>query len=184
MLRRALVDYRAVAVSPTRIRLARPGMAVTLNGIAQGDITDRVADLLRAECVEHTLVNLGEYRALGAHPTGRAWKVGIKDPHDAAALADKVDLTDRAIATSAVTGTVFDPHGRRHHLFDPAVGRPARGLTSASVIARNARDADACSTAMLATSEPLKLDHVASFGVEWAFAIDAAGTNRTWMARA
>src|SRR5690606_33904156 len=41
----ALVDWRGVSVDAGRVALARPGMAITLNGIAQGYITDRVADL-------------------------------------------------------------------------------------------------------------------------------------------
>ena len=45
---RALVDQRSVAVDPAHVSFARPGMAITLNGIAQGFATDRVAALLRA----------------------------------------------------------------------------------------------------------------------------------------
>src|SRR5262249_12903088 len=43
---RALVDWRAVDLGTRRIAL-RPGMGVTLNGIAQGYVTDRVIDILR-----------------------------------------------------------------------------------------------------------------------------------------
>ena len=37
-------------------------MAITLNGIAQGFITDRIADLLRNEGFEQAVVDLGEWR--------------------------------------------------------------------------------------------------------------------------
>ncbi len=180
---RALVDYRAIDVSAKRIALARPGMAVTLNGIAQGDITDRVADLLRAEGLRHALIDLGEFQALSSHPSGRPWKVGVKDPYDHAALLSKVALTDRALATSAITGTQFDPDGRHHHLFDPNSGRPSRGLVSASVIARQARDADAFSTALLAAPEPMMPEAVAQMGVEQVITVDAEGTIEEWRAR-
>ncbi len=172
---RELVDYRALDVSAERIAFARPGMAMTLNGIAQGDITDRIADLLRAEGLRHSLIDLGEFRALSSHPSGRPWKVGVKDPHKAESLLTKVDLTDRALATSATTGTRFDSLGRHHHLFDPGSGRPSRGLVSASVIARRARDADAFSTALLASPEPLAAESVAHMGVERVLTVDAAG---------
>ena len=56
---------------PGRIGFRRPGMAVTLNGVAQGYITDRVADLLRVRGFDNVLVELGEIRALGRHPDGR-----------------------------------------------------------------------------------------------------------------
>ncbi len=175
-----LVDYRAVDVSAKRIAFARPGMAVTLNGIAQGDITDRIADLLRAEGLRHSLIDLGEFHALSSHPSGWPWQIGIKDPHDASSLLSKVDLTDRALATSATSGTRFDPLGRHHHLFDPTSGRPSRGLVSASVIARRARDADAFSTALLASQGPLAAEAVAQMGVEGVLTVDAAGVLGEW----
>ena len=63
-LRATLVDYRRIQPGAARIDLP-PGMAITLNGIAQGFITDRIADLLRNEGFEHAMVDLGEFRALG-----------------------------------------------------------------------------------------------------------------------
>lgn len=177
---RALVDFNAVDVSAKEIAFARPGMAVTLNGIAQGEITDRVADLLRAEGLEHALIELGEFRALSSHPAGRPWNVGVKDPHRNDAVLAKVPLTDRAIATSATTGTQFDSRGRYHHLFDPNAGRPSRGLVSASVVARRAMDADAFSTALLASPEPLAPSAVAHLGIEQVLTVDAEGDLKEW----
>ena len=144
------------------------------------DITDRIADLLRAEGLRHSLIDLGEFRALSSHPSGRPWKVGVKDPHESDSLLTKVDLTDRALATSATTGTRFDRLGRHHHLFDPSSGRPSRGLVSASVIARRARDADAFSTALLASPEPLAAENAAHMGVERVLTVDAAGALGEW----
>ena len=138
---RRLVDYRAIDIEPSEIRLARPGMAITLNGIAQGYITDRVADLLRAHGIERTLIDLGEIHALGARPDGHPWQVAI-DGREAEA---PIDLVDRAIATSSPAGTAFDRTGRFHHLFDPASGQPSETATQVSVIAALA---DALSTAL------------------------------------
>ena len=61
----ARVGQDALEVDAARIRLARPAMSVTLNGIGEGYITDRVVDLLRAGGVEHAMVNMGEIYALG-----------------------------------------------------------------------------------------------------------------------
>ena len=181
---RGLVDYRALDVSAERIAFARPGMAVTLNGIAQGEITDRVADLLAAEGLEHALIDLGEFRALSSHPAGRSWRIGVEDPRAPGALLTEVALTGRAIASSATTGTRFDAAGRHHHLFDPRSGRPSRGLVGASVIARRARDADAFSTALLAAPEPLAPEAVAQLGIERVLTVDAEGAIGDWRAPA
>lgn len=181
---RELVGYRALEVSPRRIAFTRPGMAATLNGIAQGDITDRVADLLRTEGLQHALIELGEFRALSGHPTGRPWQIGVKDPWNETALLSKLPLTDRALATSATTGTQFDAQGRHHHLFSPQAGRPSQGLVSASVVARRARDADAFSTALLAARAPLAPQSAAHMGIEQVLTVDAGGGLSEWRAPA
>ena len=157
-------------------------MAVTLNGIAQGDITDRVAKLLATEGLTNSLIDLGEMRALGEHPEGRPWRVGVKDPFDSGSLVTQLNLTNRAIATSSVTGTVFDTSGRQHHLFDPKSGRPSHGLISASVIARRATDADAFSTALLTADAPLSFDLGIRMGVEQVVTINRDGAVTNWNA--
>src|SRR6185503_17990117 len=68
------VGFDKVLVHQDRIAFARPGMALTLNGIAQGYITDRIVALLRSGGIDHSLVDLGETRALGSHPDGRSWE--------------------------------------------------------------------------------------------------------------
>lgn len=143
-----LIDWRGVAVAAGRITLARPGMALTLNGIAQGYATDKVAALLRAAGMAQVLVDLGETRALGHHPDGRPWRVGIADPADPGRIAARLDLADAALATSGGYGTRFDPAGRFNHLIDPQSGRSAPALRSVSVLARDATTADAASTAL------------------------------------
>lgn len=140
---RQLVDHHAVDIEASKIRFARPGMGVTLNGIAQGYITDRVADLLRTRGIEQTLINLGEIHALGTRPDGRPWQIAI----DGRRQGEPIELIDRAIATSSPASTVFENSGSFHHLFDPATGKPSEGTLSPSVIAENATVADALSTA-------------------------------------
>lgn len=143
-----LVGWRGVSVDIGRIAFTRPGMAVTLNGIAQGYITDRVADLLRAEGMDHVLIDLGETRAIGTHPDGRPWQIGLADPADPARIAERVDLVDLALATSGGYGTRFEASGRFNHLIDPRTGRSAPALRSVSVTAPTATTADVASTAL------------------------------------
>ena len=78
---RASVGLDAVHASPDRVVLARPGMALTLNGIAQGWITDRLIDLLRGAGVTSTLVDMGEIRALGTWRVGRRRQRHGARPH-------------------------------------------------------------------------------------------------------
>ncbi len=131
-----LANPARVSLGADQITLA-PGMALTLNGIAQGYITDRVADLLREAGFADVLVDLGEFRAL----PGRRWTIGIEGE------PENIDITDCALATSAAAGTRFTADGRWHHLIDPESGRSANGLRSVTVCAANACEADALATA-------------------------------------
>ena len=141
------VGHEALSVSSEEIRFERPGMAITLNGIAQGFITDRITALLRDRGLDQVLVDLGEQRALGQHPSGRAWRAGIQNPDAPGQLSHKVTLEDAALATSAGAGTRFEPSGRHHHLFDPLTGESSRRHASVSVLAPTAGLADGLSTA-------------------------------------
>lgn len=142
-----LIDYRRIGIEPDRITLPS-GMAITLNGIAQGYITDRVADLLRARGWHNVLVDLGELRGVGAHPDGRPWTAALPSSLDAAPGAAMVPLTEWAIATSSGATTRFEPSGRCHHLFSPASGRSVNTYASVAVAAERATLADALSTAL------------------------------------
>ena len=134
------VGWAGVAFDSTAIRL-RPGMQLTLNGVAQGYIADRVAALLAAEGLTDILVNTGELRALGRGPRGGGWPVRIDG-------AGAVALRDRALASSAPLGTVFDVAGLVGHILDPLTGLPARGhWRLVSISAPRAAVADALSTA-------------------------------------
>ena len=141
LLRALPVGWSGVSLQPDTITL-NPGMALTLNGIAQGYIADRVARLLSAEGLGEILIDTGELRALGGHPGGGAWPVRL------AAGGGQVALRERALATSAPLGTTFDAAGQSGHILDPRTRRPApthwRGI---SVSAPSAALADAVSTA-------------------------------------
>lgn len=156
-----LADYRDLDVATIRLRLARPGMALTLNGIAQGWITDRIAERLRDGGIRHLLVDLGELRALGGRVDGAPWRIALEAAH--AAARDELDLADGALATSSPYGTVFEPSGRFNHLFDPRSGRCETRVARVTVRAASAMRADALATAF-AVMLPEQARRVAAMG--------------------
>lgn len=175
---RGLVDWRGVDASAQAIRFGRSGMAMTLNGIAQGFITDRVADRLREGGLQHVLVELGETRALGEHPEGRPWRIGIPDP-GGETLVETLPLDDEAIATSGGYGTRFDAEGEWHHIFDPATTRSAHRHRSVSVIAGTATEADALATAFAVMPEPAAADVAARLPNVRVRVVDNSGVARS-----
>lgn len=149
---RPLVDYRRLHVEADRVSLETERMAVTLNGIAQGYITDRIANLLRRQGFRHVLIDLGEQRALGSRQDGRDWQVGIASPERDGGIDHIVDLQDGALATSGGYGHQFDEEGRYHHLYDPRRLDSANDWQSITVKTETATEADALSTAFSAMS--------------------------------
>lgn len=148
-----LVDFRNIDAGSTRIAFARPGMGITLNSLAQGFITDAVADLLRNEGFESAVVDLGEFRTLGRHPDGHPWRIGIRNGTAEGGIARTVELADTALAVSGGYGTTFEPSGRFHHIFDPHTGASADGLVDVAVIGPRATSANGLSTAICVTGE-------------------------------
>jgi thiamine biosynthesis lipoprotein len=161
----ARVGQDALEIGEDHIRLTRPAMSVTLNGIGEGYVTDRVVELLRAGGVEHAMVNMGEIFALGAHPDGGPWSVALEDPRSAERFTERVTLQDRAVATSAGLGTTFDPAGRFNHLFEPRTGHTSWRWLSVSVEAATATDADALSTAFSVMPEEATAPIVKKLGL-------------------
>lgn len=152
--RRALVGFPLVQFNEAGVRYRKPQMAMTMNGVAQGYIADKVAELLRSEGLTDLLVNTGELRALGAAPgeDGRGWKITLQDGE--AFLPDPVQLRNRALATSAPLGTAFDRDGQVSHILDPKTGLPVQTTRRiVSVSANSAALADALSTAGCLLSE-------------------------------
>jgi FAD:protein FMN transferase len=148
----ALVDFRRIEAGAASIGFTRTGMAITLNSLAQGYITDVIADMLRHEGFDSAVVDLGEFRTLGRHPDGRPWRIGIRNGK-ADGDGRMVELTDMALAVSGGYGTPFDSSGRFHHIFDPASGASANGLVEVAVIGPRATAANALSTAICVAGE-------------------------------
>lgn len=148
-----LVGWRNVRFDRYKIVFHRFGMALTLNGIAQGYVTDRIVELLRSAGIESCLVDLGEIRALGGHPDGRPWNVALETPSGEIDKGKFMSLVNKAIATSSAAGFQFDEQGKCNHLFNPLTGKCAQPDRSITVVAPTAVMADALSTAFALMSE-------------------------------
>ncbi|MCW5698992.1 MAG: FAD:protein FMN transferase [Rhodospirillales bacterium] len=171
---RTLVDWRRLRIGRHRLAFADPGMVATLNGIAQGYATDRVAERMREHGFSHVLVNVGEYRGLGERADGRPWRIGVGLP-DGRELAGALTLSDRAVATSSPLSTTFDADGKRHHLFDPRTGRSAQSWINVSVVADTAMGADALSTAIAVAPKEAAQTILTAGDAHAAILIDADG---------
>jgi len=108
-------------------------------GLVKGWAAKRALDELRGAGLPGALVNGGgDVAVFGAPGDGERWRVGIRHPWRADALACVIEAT-AAVATSG-------PYERGAHLIDPATGRPASRAASATVTGPSLALADALAT--------------------------------------
>jgi thiamine biosynthesis lipoprotein len=136
---RHLVGFEKVRIGGGTIRLA-PGMALTLNGIAQGYATDKVADLLQSLGYRQALVNIGEYRALGG-------PYRIQELTSDGGTATLHELRGSALATSQPRALLIGREADQPHILHPKGAFPT-GIDTVTVCASSAAIADGLSTAL------------------------------------
>ncbi|MEO1826248.1 MAG: FAD:protein FMN transferase [Roseibacillus sp.] len=156
------VDFRQVRCGEEELSFGREGMALTLNGLSQGWITDRATKILRDGGAQHCLVNLGEFYGLGTQPSGRDWIVGLRGVE-----GEEIALRDRALAVSSGAGLYFGTGDRRNHIIDPRTGDCVEARKVVAVTAPEGWLADALSTACSVLEEEKARDLIAQWeGVE------------------
>ncbi len=152
--RRSAFSWQDIAYSTSEITFAQSGMAVTLNGIAQGYISEQIASLMRKHGLKDVLVNVGEIVAMGSNSAGEPWRVGIAELQDDSAQY-KVNLTNTAIATSAPLSRLVGSEIPGGHIIDPMTSRSCESpWARLSVIHPSAAIADGLSTGLVMKSAP------------------------------
>lgn len=139
--------YEPAARAMTR---RHPQVALDLGGIAKGYALDLAAADLRALGLRSALIDLGgNLYCLGEAGPGEAWQVGIRDPLDRERLFAALSLRNEAVATSGSYERFVEIGGRRYgHIMNPATGRPAEGLLSATTVCAEAGLGDGLATAL------------------------------------
>lgn len=173
-----LVDWRKVSVNADRIAFSVPGMAITLNGIAQGYASDLALAAVREGGIEHALLDIGEFGAVGKNPLSNPWTLGVRHPREAEAMAAVLTVNGRSMATSGDYETSFSRDFSAHHIIDPGTGNSPPALASVTVLAPTCMLADGLSTAMFVMGPDKALALAARYQGVDALLIGKDG--RTW----
>lgn len=139
------VDYKRVVLSDNNIVLN--DCKVDLGAIAKGYIADKIIYFLKENGVKSAIVNLGGNVSVLGKNKNRDFSIGIAKPFEQTVLAS-VKVNNMSVVTSGTYqrhikkgGTIY------HHLLNTKTGMPEQnGLTSVTIIAKSAVDADALST--------------------------------------
>ena len=119
-------------------------------GIAKGWALDDALEVLRKHQITRALIDAGGDVRAGEPPPGTAgWRVILAPFDEREDALGTILLRDAAVATSGGRWQTIEIEGRRYaHLLDPKTGLGLRHRVAASVIAKNATDADALATAL------------------------------------
>lgn len=145
---RSLVNWKNLRFTQDQVSFQQSGMAITLNGIAQGYAADLALSAVRARGVEHALLDTGEFISSGTRTPGRDWVLGVQDPRHTDEYKTALQMDGRSVATSGDYETAFTPDFVHHHIFDPATGDSPLELASVTVVAPTGLLADGLSTAL------------------------------------
>lgn len=128
------------------VRILREGARIDLGGFAKGYAAESVRRFFEQADVRQAVINFGNSSivAMGHHPYGEWWPIGIEHRKVKSAVAREVKLKDGAMSVSgrAESGD--------YHIIDPMTGNRAVGEELIVVEGRSALVAEMLSTALYA----------------------------------
>ena len=139
------------------VQFSENGMLLDLGGIAKGYAIDKAIAAAQRCGATGAMVDIGgDVRCFGLPPEGKDhWLIGLQDPNSAiegiegGGLLLVLKITNAAVATSGDYQQFVLIEGKRYsHIMDRRTGTNAEGLSSVTIIANNATDADALATSV------------------------------------
>ncbi|MDA8775781.1 FAD:protein FMN transferase [Opitutales bacterium] len=171
---RRRIGWEHVRIEEDIIFFDRPGMQVTLNGVAQGMAADFARQALEERGIRDALIDAGEFNAIGSPRRKDAWQIAVQHPRQEGNIA-KIGLQDRCLSTSGDYGIKFSDDYRYHHLFDPRTGLSPVKLSALSVAAPTALEADSLSTALFVLGPEKAKEMVGSMDLVDALFVSKSG---------
>jgi len=156
---RSRVGYKKLILDANEmtVRFAVDGMKLDLGGIAKGYAIDKAVEAMKKSGALGAMVDIGgDIRCFGTPSKRKShWLIGVQDPSKARDGLDTgtsslvLRLKDAAIATSGNYRRFALIKGKKYtHIISRKTAAGAEGLSSVTIIAKRALDADALATAV------------------------------------
>jgi len=152
---RSKVGYEKLILDANEmtVRFAAEGMKIDLGGIAKGLAIDKAIEAIKEAGGLGALVDIGgDIRCYGKTPKGQKyWFVGLQNPdlESEEQILFTLKLSAGAVATSGDYQRFVVIGGRHYsHIINERTGSSAEALSSVTIIAGSATDADALATAV------------------------------------
>jgi len=142
------VDYRLITVNNDEIKFSSNNVEIDLGAIAKGYAIDEAIRVLKKNNIKDAMINAGgDLRTICSELTRGKRKVWIRHPRIDNKRFGYFQMDNGSVATSGdYERYFFRDSTRYHHILNPKTGYPANKCVSATIMAENAKMADALST--------------------------------------
>lgn len=154
-LGRGTVDWGSALIYDDGVERDHKPVAIDLGGgnldfggFGKGFLLSEITNMIREAGIASAYIDFGgsSIMAIGHHPYGDCWKVGVTDPYTGACIR-QLELVDMAMSTSG------NQPGYEGHIVDPRDGSPVRGRKIVTVLAGDPLVAEVVSTASMIANE-------------------------------
>jgi thiamine biosynthesis lipoprotein len=144
------------------VRFLQEGLQLDLSGYAKGYALESFRKILLAAGFTQSFISFGSSSvlALGTHPHGENWVVGINDPYFPESILGTMELKDSAMSTSG------NSPQHSNHIIDPHTGINSDKRIVVSVSMKSAVEAEALSTALLVANEKISKQIISNFNLD------------------
>jgi thiamine biosynthesis lipoprotein len=144
-----------------RIMFQNDKMFLDFGAYAKGYALKKVHKRLEADGVKRALISFGNSSvlAIGAHPHGAYWPVGIEDPMNGVTLST-IQLCDSSLSVSGNTPS------HPSHIMNPKTLETITGDPLVAIVADDPVDAEVLTTAWIATGHDMLPDWMMNFNLK------------------
>jgi len=142
------VGWSKITWNRPTLSFKQGGMELDFGGCVKEYAVDAAASLLKTMGITSGIIDLGgDIAAIGPHPDGAPWLIGIRHPRQKDEPVAMIPLASGALTSSGDYERYFIKDGHRYcHIINPETGMPANQCQSVSVMADQAIVAGAAST--------------------------------------
>ncbi len=155
-------DYYSVDLEKKVLKINRDDAVFDFGGYAKGYALQKVKDIVVGNGVKNALLSFGNSTvyALGRHPLGNEWEIGVEDPDDKTKTIALIKLSDSALSTSGNTPL------HSAHIKSPDTGVWNVDRKIISVQSPSVLDCEVLSTALFAALPDKRSQIEANFSLE------------------
>lgn len=135
------------------LRRLHPDTCLDAGGFGKGVALRSAEKLIRNAGITSAFISFGRSSvlAVGSHPQGNAWKVGIQDTEDAEKSLGVVELSDKSLSITGNSANNRKKFGDSGHVLDPLKGRFNNAPGQVTVTSADPLEAEVLSTALFAS---------------------------------